>query len=71
MPTIHGSSSDSLKDGETYLSAKISRLEMEMKKLDANNPEHQDTLAALQEEIQESKAELIAVRGGGVGARRG
>ena len=71
MPTIHGSSSDSLKDGETYLSAKISRLEMEMKKLDANNPEHQDTLAALQEEIEESKAELIAVRGGGVGARRG
>tara|TARA_R100000655_G_scaffold109802_2_gene165581 strand:- start:5030 stop:7597 length:2568 start_codon:yes stop_codon:yes gene_type:complete len=68
-PIYNTAAKDPIQAGDTYLSMKIMRLEKELSQLDPNVD--QEAMAALQLEIDESKAELIAVRGGGVGASRG
>mgnify|MGYP003626987695 CR=1 FL=1 len=65
IPAIYESSreQDTVKSGEVYLSAKIMRMESELSKLDPNDPANQDALAALQQELEESKIELMALKG--------
>jgi len=70
-PIYNTAAKDPIQAGDTYLSMKIMRLEKELSQLDPNDPANQDTIASLMQEIEESKAELIAIRGGGVGASRG
>lgn len=68
-PIYNTAAKDPIQAGDTYLSMKIMRIEKELTQLDPNVD--QEAMAALMQEIEESKAELIAIRGGGVGANRG
>ena len=55
---------DPIKGGEVYLNAKILRLDSELGKLDPNDPANKEAIAALQQEILDSQAELAAIKQG-------
>ena len=66
LPTFYESNRemDPIKGGEVYLNAKILRLDSELGKLDPNDPANKEAIAALQQEILDSQAELAAVKQG-------
>ena len=66
-PIYNEKPQDPLASGEIYLNTKLLRLQKELSGLDPNDPANQDAIAALMQEIEESKAELSALRGGGPG----
>ena len=66
-PIYNEKPQDPLASGEIYLNTKLLRLQKELNGLDPNDPANQDAIAALMQEIEESKAELSALRGGGPG----
>jgi hypothetical protein len=66
-PIYNVAPADAAKSGEVYLETKLIRLDKELKSLDPNDPANEETIAALQQEIMESQAELAALRGGGPG----
>ena len=66
-PIYNVAPADAAKSGEVYLETKLIRLDKELSTLDPNDPANEEAIAALQQEIMESQAELAALRGGGPG----